>query len=112
MTIYDLDVYKKTHSITLKLYEITSKFPKCEIYGLVSQIRRSAVSINSNLIEGSARVGKQEFKHFASIARGSAAELQYQILLSRDLKYISSEEHKIIDKEVVDILKMLSGLLK
>ncbi len=111
MVVTNLKVYKKAHLLTLKLYELTSMFPKDEVYGLISQIRRAAISINSNLVEGAARKGISEFRHFVTIARGSAAELRYQILLSKDLKYLDSDNYNIIDAEIEEILKMLSGLL-
>lgn len=110
--ISDLDVYKKAHALVLKIYKITKKYPKDEIYGLTSQMKRAAISINSNLLEGSARNGTLEFKHFASIARGSAAELKYQVLVSKDLGFITLEEFNCLDAEITDILKMLSGLIK
>ena len=111
MIVTELEVYKKAHKLVLGIYEVTSKYPKDEIYGLVSQMRRAALSINSNLVEGSARNGKAELDHFVSIARGSAAELKYQLLVSKDLGLISKETFEDFDNRAVEILKMLSGLL-
>lgn len=110
--ISELDVYKKAHTLVMNIYQITANYPKEEIYGLTSQMRRAAVSINSNLVEGSARSGTLEFKHFVSMARGSAAELKYQILISKDLGLISLDEFNQLDIDVTNVLKMLSGLLK
>lgn len=79
---------------------------------MISQIRRAAVSINSNLVEGGARLGQFEFRHFVSIARGSAAELRYQLLLSKDLGFLSDEDYLSADATAEEISKMLSGILK
>lgn len=111
MIVTNLDVYHKAHILTLKVYDVTSKFPKDEIYGLVSQLRRAAVSINSNLVEGAARVGKSEFKHFAGISRGSAAELRYQLLLAKDLGFLQECDYNCIDALNLEVLKMLSALI-
>jgi len=112
MIVTELEVYKKAHFMVLDIYKITAGFPKSEIYGLTSQMRRASLSINSNLIEGAAREGKYEFKHFASIARGSAAELQYQILVAKDLSLIDIITFDDLNTRIIEIIKMLSGLLK
>nr|WP_223144596.1 four helix bundle protein [Deferribacter autotrophicus] len=83
--VEDLDVYKKAHHLILMLYEITRNLPVDEKFGLVSQIRRAAVSINANLLEGSHRTNRKEFKQFVGIARGSAGELKYHLLVAKDL---------------------------
>lgn len=86
--IFELDVFKIAHELTLRLYDITRGMPAEERYGLTAQIRRSAASINMNLVEGSARKTKNDFSHFIVMATGSCRELQYQILLARDLGYM------------------------
>ena len=112
MLIQDLDVYKKAHQITLSVYAVTEKFPKSEIFGLVSQMRRAAVSIASNLAEGAARKTSGETIHFIGISRGSAAELRYQITLARDLKFIAQNTAEELLKQMDSILQMLSGLMR
>jgi four helix bundle protein len=77
MIVKDLDVFKKSYKFTLRIYEITRKFPKEELFGLVSQMRRAAYSINSNLMEGSARGSVKEYARFILISRGSSGELEY-----------------------------------
>jgi len=111
-SIEKLDVYKRTHLLTLDLYKLTKNFPKSEKYGLINQIRRAAVSINSNLIEGAHRNGVKEYIQFAGIARGSSGELKYQLLLAKDLKYIKKEKYKELKKEINDISKMIAGLIR
>lgn len=111
-SIEDLDVFKKAHKLTLEIYKITSSYPKDEIYGLISQMRRAAVSINSNLMEGGARLGKAELKQFIGIARGSATELKYQLFLSGELNYIDKKTSDKFAGEINEIVKMLSGLIK
>lgn len=111
-TIEDLDVYQKMHEVLLCVYQITSRFPRHEIFGLASQMRRAAISVNSNLSEGSARHTKGEFKQFIGIARGSAAELKYQVLIAKDLKYLAQQEYEKLIGDITDVSKMLTGLSK
>jgi len=108
--VEELDVFKKVHTLVLKIYELTKLFPPDEKYGLTSQIRRSAYSIPSNLIEGGNRLGSKEYRQFVGIARGSAAELKYQLLLSRDLGYISIQRYSEMETEILEISRMLMGL--
>jgi four helix bundle protein len=107
-----LDVFKLAHSVTLQVYRLVASFPKDELYGLSSQMKRAAVSINSNLMEGGARKTDAEKRHFASIARGSASELKYQIMLAGDLDFINGEQVDQITNDLNRILQMLSGLIK
>ena len=83
-----LKVWQKAHEITLDVYRITQTFPKAETYGLVSQMRRAAISIGCNIAEGRGRDGDAEFGRFIQIALGSAAELEYQLLVAKDLGYV------------------------
>jgi four helix bundle protein len=99
-------------SLTKALYVATSSFPQEEKFGLVSQMRRAAVSIPSNLAEGHARSGGGEFKHFISIAMGSVAELETQTILSIDLGYLSEETGNDILSRLDELGKMLRGLQK
>lgn len=105
----DLDVWKYSREFVSTVYTLTKGFPRNEVYGLISQIRRSAVSIPSNIAEGSARKGDKEFIHFLYIALGSTAELETQLLLASDLGYLSN----INDYEISigRIRSMLLGLV-
>ena len=94
--VEDLDVFKLSHSLCQRTYTLTKKFPPEERFGLIAQMRRSAYSIPMNLIEGSYRLGRREYRQFVGIARGSTGEIMYQLLLSRDLGYISGEEHQFL----------------
>ena len=87
-SVEDLDVFKLAHELTLKIYKVTCDFPKEETFGLTSQMRRAAASIGMNLMEGSMRLNSREYRQFVGIARGSAGEVVYQLLLARDLDYI------------------------
>ena len=111
-SVEDLEVFKRSHQFTLKIYRITEEFPKSEKFGLVSQMRRAAVSIPSNLIEGSHRLNRAEYRHFVGIAKGSAGELKYQLLLAKDLGYLSDKDYLPLRAEVDEISRMLSGLVK
>src|SRR3990172_4088398 len=84
---YNLDAWKEAMALVKSVYQLTQIFPKEEIYGLTSQIRRAAVSVPSNLADGAARTGKSEFARFLSIARGSLSELETQLLIAADLGY-------------------------
>jgi len=111
-SVEDLEVFKRSHQFTLKIYRITEEFPKSEKFGLVPQMRRAAVSIPSNLIEGSHRLNRAEYRHFVGIAKGSAGELKYQLLLAKDLGYLSDKDYLPLRAEVDEISRMLSGLVK
>lgn len=109
MTHKDLDVWKAAMELAKLVYLITSKFPKEELYGLTQQIRRSAVSIPSNIAEGAARNSRKEFIQFLHISLGSLAELETQLLLSEKLGFLQIKE---IENDVERIRKMLIGLIK
>lgn len=110
--IEDLEVFKASHQMTPEIYRMAEGYPQSEKYGLVVQMRRAAASILSNLIEGSHRMGKAEYRRFVSIARGSAGELKYQILLAKDLDYLSEEKYRSVKEKFDSISRMLSGLVK
>ena len=109
--VENLEVFKKAHQLTLTLYRITSMFPSDEKFGLTSQTRRASGSICANLIEGSHRNNRAEYRQFSGIARGSAGELKYHILLAKDLGYIDNGEYDELIKEINSITKMLFGLI-
>ncbi|PWG80265.1 four helix bundle protein [Pararcticibacter amylolyticus] len=102
-----LSIWQKSHLLTIKIYSITKTFPKEELYGLTSQARRSASSIPTNIAEGCGRNSIPDFKRFLMIAAGSASELHYQLILSRDLHYISESIFKELSEETILIKKMI-----
>ena len=108
----DLKVWSKSIAMVTNIYELTNKFPREELYGLTSQIRRSAVSIPSNIAEGAARSSIKEFRNFLSIALGSASELETQIIISNNLNYIKPGDKDTILSELTEIRKMIHGLRK
>jgi len=85
----DLEIWKEAHKLTVKIYETTRNFPKDELYGLISQLRRSASSVAANIAEGHSRDTTKEFIKFLYNARASAAETEYHLILSRDLGYLN-----------------------
>jgi four helix bundle protein len=108
--IKEYEVFKRAHKLALGIYKITKDFPKEELYGLVSQLRRSAYSIPMNLAEGGTRQGEKEFSQFINISLGSCEEMRYQLLLSKDLGYIDLERFEKLDSEAEIVKKMLSKL--
>jgi four helix bundle protein len=106
----DLLVWQKSFDFADKVYDVTSSFPKEEVYGLTSQIRRSAVSIVSNIAEGSARNSTREFLHFISITKGSLAEIETQLMLAEKRRYLNKEALDILLKASDEISRMLTGL--
>jgi four helix bundle protein len=105
----DLDVWKESMSLVEEVYKLTESFPKNEIFGLTSQMRRAATSIPSNIAEGAARNSDKEFIQFLHVSLGSLAELETQLLLSRKLGFLKNEQ---LDGRVERIRKMLLGLVK
>lgn len=112
MTHKDLEVWKKSIDFVTTMYSVTKLYPKDELFGLVSQMRRAAVSIPSNIAEGASRKGKLEFKHFLYIALASSAELETHLIISLNLNYISKVEQAKLIEELNTISKMLQGLIK
>jgi len=107
----DLDVWVKSHKLTLELYRLSRGFPREEIYGLTSQLRRAAMSIGANLAEGCGRRTSGELARFVRIAMGSASELDYHLLLSRDFEFLKSSEYDRLLPELTRVRKMLWSLL-
>ena len=107
-----LGVWEKAHSLTVEVYKVTTVFPKEEQYGLTSQIRRSSVSIGSNIVEGCGRDGNVEFGRFLQIAMGSLYELEYQLLLARDLKYLDEKVYSTLNNSLAEIRKMMVSLIR
>lgn len=108
----DLIAWQESHSLALKVYSITSKFPRQESFSLVDQMRRCAISISSNIAEGFSRNSQKEKRQFYYMSLGSATELQNQLILSRDLNYISSEVFSGIYEQTVKVHKLTNGLIK
>jgi four helix bundle protein len=106
-----LEVWQKAHHATLDIYRLTRSFPQDERFGLVSQMRRAAVSIGSNLAEGRGRYGDAEFGRFVQIALGSAYELQYQFLVARDVGYVTPTDYDRLNSNLEEVSKMLWALL-
>jgi len=111
-THHDLDVWKKAINFVTIIYKETADFPKNEVYGITSQIRRSAISIPSNIAEGAARNSAKEFNHFLAISLGSLSELETQLIIAMNLEYIMPESFRNLEGLLVDIRKMLIGLKK
>ena len=105
-----LAVWRKAHELTLAVYKTTATFPRDELYGVTSQLRRAAVSIPANLAEGRCRRSDRDFRRFVIIALGSASEVEYFLLLSRDLGYIEEAQYQQYANQVEEIKKMLSSL--
>lgn len=106
-----LKVWAKSHQLTLDLYGATKSFPKDEVFGLRSQIRRACSSIPANIAEGCGRGTKAELAQFLRISAGSASELQYHILLARDLDLIDHPRHAVLSRRVVEVKRMLSAFI-
>jgi four helix bundle protein len=105
----DLRVWAKAHELTLSVYQKTRSFPKEELYGLTSQMRRSAASVGANIAEGCGRRSDGEMRRFLQIARGSANELEYHFLLARDLHLLQSAEFADLEAKVLEIQRMLAS---
>ena len=106
----ELKVWQKAHQLTLDVYRTTAQFPKHEIYGLVSQMRRCSVSVGSNIAEGKGRKGDVEFSRFIQIASGSLTELEYRLLLSKDLKYLPESDYRKLNQKLAEVNRMLVSL--
>ena len=109
---HKLEVWRRSLNLVTKIYKKTVQFPADEKFGLVSQMRRAAVSIPSNIAEGAARNSKKEFINFLHIAQGSASELETQILISGNLDFVSQSQADPLLKELEEISRMIIGLQK
>src|SRR3954454_11779504 len=107
---HDLRVCKAAHDLTLDIYRVTKHFPKEELYGLTSQIRRSSASIGANLAEGCGRRSDGEMARYVQIAMGSRAELSYHLLLARDLGLLTKQCFEDLQTHVSEVMRMLSAL--
>ncbi|MGZ3689771.1 MAG: four helix bundle protein [Bdellovibrionota bacterium] len=108
----DLRVWEKAHSLTIGVYRATREFPKEELFGITSQMRRAASSIGANIAEGSGRRSDGDLTRFLHIARGSAAELEYHLLLARDLDLMSRATSELLGKQVDEVQRMRTSLIQ
>ena len=109
---HNLEVWKRSLNYVTRIYKVTAQYPDAEKFGLVSQMRRAAVSIPSNIAEGAARNSKKEFINFLHIAQGSAAELETQLFISQNLNFISQNQTDPLLQELEENSKMIIGLQK
>jgi four helix bundle protein len=107
-----LTVWRKAHDLALGVFRLTGAFPACERYGLAAQLRRAAVSVISNIAEGCGRNSNRDELRFFRMARGSASELECQLLLSRDVDLLPAEVWVALDKDCREVGKMLNGLIR
>ena len=107
----DLNVWKKGHELALAVYRVSAAFPKGEQYGLTSQIRRACTSIPANIAEGCGRGSNTELARFLQIAMGSASELEYHLLLARDLGFLNEPGYEALAGQVTEIKRMLTSLI-
>jgi four helix bundle protein len=108
----ELKVWQKAHQLTLAVYRSTAGFPREDVYGLTDQLRRACSSIGANLAEGCGRNGSGEFRQFCSIAMGSASEVEYHLLLAKDLKLLTSKDHESLAAQVVEVKQMLAAFMR
>ena len=108
----DLNVWKESIQFVSNIYTITKIFPKTEIFGIVNQLRRASVSVPSNISEGAARQSQKEFVHFLYISLGSLAEIETQLVISKNLEYLNIKQHDELIEKLNKIQKMLYGLIK
>ncbi len=106
-----LEVWKLAHELVIEIYKVTKSFPREEVYGLVNQVRRSAISIPANIVEGQARQHKKEFVQFLYVSKGSAEETNYHLFLSKDLGYISCDKYNELGSKCIRIKMMLNKLI-
>ena len=104
---HKLGIWQRSHQLTLDVYKVSQAFPKDELFGLTSQIRRAASSIPTNIAEGCGRASNKDYAHFLQIAIGSASEVEYELLLAHDLEYINDEAFNKLTSETIAIRKMI-----
>ena len=107
----EIKVWAKAHSLTLEIYKVTAGFPREERYGLTSQLRRSCSSVPANIAEGFGRGGNAELARFLQIGMGSASELQYHVLLAKDLNLLTKTIYEQLEERVIEVKRMLAALL-
>lgn len=108
----ELTVWQKAHNLTLEVYERTARFPQDERFGLVSQLRRAAVSLTMNIAHGAGKAERQDFMRLLQTAHGCGSELEYLLLLARDLHALDSAAYDNMNSSLIEIKKMITGLAK
>ena len=108
----NLNVWRKAHELTLRIYSLTGGFPQDERFGLTSQLRRACASIGANLAEGCCRNSDRDFARFVDIAMGSGSEVEYFLLLARDLNHLTESDYASLDEEILEVKRMLTGLMQ
>lgn len=108
----ELKVWERSHQLTLEVYKATTRFPREEMYGVTSQIRRASASIPANIAEGCGRSGVAELARFLHIAMGSASELEYHLILARDLSFLPDDQYARLDRELAEVKRMLNTYLQ
>ncbi len=111
-SFHDLKVWQEGHRLVIIIYKISQRLIDKKDFGLADQIRRAAVSVPSNITEGFSRTSSKEKARFYNIAQASLAELQYQMIICRDLEYINNQEHQNIEKQVTLVRKLLAGFIR
>ena len=107
-----LNVWQKSHQLTLAVYESSNLLPESERFGLQSQMRRAAASIAANIAEGYGRETDREFLRFLHISAGSATELEYHLLLASDLGYLTKDSFLVLNEQVIEVQRMLAGFIR
>jgi len=108
----ELKVWQKAHHVVLDVYQQSRSFPSDERFGLTAHLRKSAISVPSNIAEGCGRESERELARFLSVAAGSASESEYQLLLARDLGYLQHDAHRQLDEQVTEIRRMLYSFIQ
>ena len=108
----NLKVWERAHALTLDVYKASKSFPREELYGLTSQMRRASVSIGSNIAEGTCRNGDAEFARFLQMAAGSTSEVEYQLMLARDLEILKTADYQRLSDAAIEVKRMLASLMK
>ena len=109
---HKLKVWEKAHQLTLGIYQITKEFPKDEMYGLTSQMRRACASIPTNIAEGCGRDSQADLTRYLYMAMGSSSELEYQLILSHDLHYVADQAYEELSSELIEVRRMLNSLIQ
>lgn len=112
MNYRDLSVWQKARALTRDVYSMTQEFPRREMFGISAQMRDAALSIVSNIAEGAGRWSRREFRHFVVVARGSAYELDAQVVVALDNGYIDEKAADTMNKRITEIVRMLNGLIR
>ncbi len=110
--VEEMDVFKLAHELAVQVYRLTATFPREEIYGLTSQMRKAATSVPSNIMEGANRDSRADYRRFVGISRGSAGEIRYHVLLAMDLEYLSRAGGERLRSQYLRVIQMLTKLAK